>query len=88
MFKESNSEVRVDDSSEKPATSGQLAEVAKRYWVEESRKVPLVAKIAEKCQATAISQKSLSSMRKLLIIRKSFPTTNGHTKDWKKFRNQ
>ena len=30
-----------------PATSSQLAEVAKRYWMEESCKVPLVAKIAE-----------------------------------------
>ena len=31
-----------------PAISGQLAEVAKRYWVEKSRKVPVVAKIVER----------------------------------------
>ena len=31
-----------------PAISSQLAEVAKRYRVEESRRVPVVAKIAER----------------------------------------
>ena len=64
-----------------PTISSQLAEVAKQYWVEESQKVLVVAKIAERL-------KMPSYMRKLLIIRKSFPTTNRQTKDWQKSRNQ
>ena len=37
-----------------PATSSQLAEVAKRYWMEESCKVPLVAKIAKRLKMSSI----------------------------------
>ena len=36
-----------------PATSSQLAEVAKRYWMEESCKVPLVAKIANRLKMSS-----------------------------------
>lgn len=69
---------------------GKLAEVAKRYWVEESRRVPVMTEIAEKLKmpSTTIFQKSLSWMRKLLITRKSTSTTNGQTKDRQTFRNQ
>ena len=73
-----------------PAISSKLAEVAKRYWVEESHNFLVVAKIAErlKMPRNCNFAKVLSSMRKLLITRKSFLTTNGQTKDWQKFRNQ
>ena len=49
LFSQINRENLIPDNVE-PAIYGQLAEVAKRYWVEESRKVPVVAKIAERLQ--------------------------------------
>ena len=47
LLSQINSENLIPDNVG-PAISGQLAEVAKRYWVEESWKVPVVAKIAER----------------------------------------
>ena len=36
-----------------PAISGQLAKMTKRYWVEESLKVPVMAKIAKRLKITS-----------------------------------
>ena len=47
LLSQINSENLIPDNVG-PAISGQLAEVAKPYWVEESRKVPVVAKFAER----------------------------------------
>ena len=49
LLSQINSENLISDNVE-PTTSGKLAETAKRHWVEESRKVPVVAKIAERLQ--------------------------------------
>ena len=47
LLSQINSENLISDNVE-PTTSGELAEAAKRHWVKESRKVPVVAKIAER----------------------------------------
>ena len=47
LLSQINSENLIPDNV-CPVISGQLAEVAKRYWVEESHKVSVVAKIAER----------------------------------------
>ena len=62
-----------------PAISGQLAEVAKQYWVEQSHKDPVVAKIAEKFNKTPsncsfvkvpILNSEIASNRKILPYHK------------------
>ena len=47
LLSQINSENLIPDNVG-PAISSQLAEVTKRYWVEKSRKVLVVAKIAER----------------------------------------
>ena len=46
IFSEINSKIVSKNTD--PAISGQLAEVAKRYWEKESRKSQVVSKIAER----------------------------------------
>ena len=89
LLSQINSEKVIPDNV-RPATSSQLAEVAKRYWVEESRKVPVVAKIVEKLKMASnwnfVKVPKLNE--EIAYNKKILPTTNGQTKDWQKFRSQ
>ena len=89
LLSQINSEKLIPDNV-RLAISGQLAEVAKRYWVEESRKVPVVAKIVEKLKMASnwnfVKVPKLNE--EIAYNKKILPTTNGQTKDWQKFRSQ
>ena len=63
LLSQINSEKLIPDVG--PAISSQLAEVAKRYWVEEYCKVPVVAKIAERLNMPSNCNFAVSKVSKL-----------------------
>ena len=74
LLSQINSEKLIPDNVG-PAISGQLAEVAKRYWVKKSRKVPVVAKTAERLKILGNCNfaKVLKLNGEIANKRKSFP---------------
>ena len=77
LLSQINSENLIPDNV-RPAMSSQLAELVKRYWVEKSRKVPVVAKIAKRlkipgnCNFSKVSKlnEEIATSKKILPYHK------------------